>query len=481
VLVTSRDARWERHATLAELELFTADEAVAFLLARTASGDRPTAAEIAGLLGRLPLALEQAGAYTRETRLLLAAYAERLRRFPALAVARGRPRDRDPVDTVATTWHVSLEQVQPVPGAVGLLEVCAFLSPGEIPRELFATRLDPPVAELDTFAEDPFALDEAIAALNRFGLVKAGEQTLVVHRLLQQVVREGLGPAAGFDRAGAAVRLLAEAFPVHGLEDPSVWPRCAQLLPHAVAAASHAGDFGAEPSATIALLDGADRYLEARARHLEAQMLAEDALMLAERAPAPAEGARGPESDTIPDRLLRLAVMLHAQSEFQGARTLYERALAIHEANLGPNHPTTATALNDLGTVLRDEGDLDRARALLERALTIHETQLGPNHPTTATTLSNLARVLRDQGDLNQARTLLERALSIRETRLGTDHSDTATTRNDLAGVLRDQGDLDRARALYEQALSIRETRLGPHHPDTTQSRELLAALEGPQ
>ena len=37
--VTSRDASWEQHATLAELEVFTPEEAVAFLLTRSGSGD----------------------------------------------------------------------------------------------------------------------------------------------------------------------------------------------------------------------------------------------------------------------------------------------------------------------------------------------------------------------------------------------------------------------------------------------------------
>jgi hypothetical protein len=213
VLVTSRDASWEQHAALAELEVFNAQEAVAFLLVRSGSSDHAAAGEVAELLGRLPLALERAGAYLRETRLSLTDYLDRLRRFPALTVARGRPRDRDPADTVATTWQVSLERVRPTPGAVALLEVCAFLAPEEIPRELFSQRLDPPAAALEALADDPFALDDAIAALRRYALVKADEQTLTVHRLLQQVARGQLDPATAEARVEAGVRLLVKALP----------------------------------------------------------------------------------------------------------------------------------------------------------------------------------------------------------------------------------------------------------------------------
>jgi tetratricopeptide (TPR) repeat protein len=470
VLVTSRDASWEVHAALAELEVFTPEEAVAFLLVRSRSVDRATAADIAEVLGLLPLALEQAGAYTRETRIGLRAYLERLQRYPARTLVKGRPRDRDPADTVATTWQVSLAQVQPIPGAVGLLEVCAFLSPEEIPRELFATQLDPPAAALGMLAEDPFALDEAVAALHRFGLVKASEQTLTVHRLLQQVVRDGLDTTAAGNRAGTAVRLLAEAFPVEGIEDPGVWPRCERLLPHALAAADHAEHYQVEPAVTSYLLDSAERYIYGRARYAEARSLAERALALAER-------AYEPESDVLAARLGSLARVLGVLGDLDRACALHDRALAIREAGLGPDHPDTAISLHNFATVLRDQGDLDRARALHERALAIQETHLGPDHPYTANSRSNLAIVLHRQGDLDGARNLQERALASFETRLGPDHIFTAWSLSNFAAVLHDQGDLDGARSFQERALSIREARLGSDHTHNAWSLNSLAAV----
>jgi len=310
VLVTSRDASWEGHAGLAELEVFTPGEAVAFLLARVGSTDQVAAAQIGELLGLLPLALEQAGAYMRETRLSLAGYLDRLRRFPTMTMTKGRPRDRDPRDTVATTWQLSLERVRPTPGAVALLEVCAFLDPEEIPRELFGRHLDPPAADLAVLAEDPFALDDAVAALRRLGLVKADEQSLTVHRLLQQVVGNPLDPATKAARVGVAVRLLDLALPFGGHVDPGLWPACAQLLPHALAATEHAEQIGVEPLATASLLESAASYLHGRARY--------------------------------PD-----------------ARPLFERALAIREARLGPDHPDTAASRRQLAALMSELEDAE--------------------------------------------------------------------------------------------------------------------------
>jgi tetratricopeptide (TPR) repeat protein len=523
VLVTSRDATWEQHATLAELEVFAPGEAVEFLLTRSGTGDAHAAQEIAELLGWLPLALEQAGAYVREARTPLAAYLERLQQVPSIALSKGRPRDRRPTDTVATTWQVSLERIRPIPGAVAFLELCAFFSPDEVPRDLFDQQLDPPADDLAVVAGDPFALDEAIAALRRYGLVKATEQSLSVHRLLQQVIRDHLDPATAASRISVAVRLLDEAFPREGYQDAATWPTCEELLSHALAATGHAERFATadpvgtgllatiEPATSARLFTWAGGYLYGRARYLEAKALFTRALTIKEamygtkqpdtvtlsylamalqalgdldgarsyheRAVATDESNLGPDHPEVATSLTNLASVLREQGNLDGARTLLERALAIREARLGPDHLATATSLNNLASVLADQGDLDGARTLHERALSICEARLGPDHLATATSLNNLAGVLADQGDLDAARTLLERVLAIREARLGPDHPATATSLNNLAGVLREQGDLDGARTLLERALAIREARLGPDHPDTVRSRELLATV----
>jgi hypothetical protein len=168
VLVTSRDATWDDAAELVELDLLIPHDAVWFLLARTGSEDRNAAAEVADALGYLPLAPEQAGAYVRETRISLAGYLDRLRQHPMVARSKGRPRDRDPAATVATIWQVSLEWVRPVPGRWRCLRRARSWHQRTF-RDLFAQRLDatatPKDHELARLAADPFALDEAIAAL----------------------------------------------------------------------------------------------------------------------------------------------------------------------------------------------------------------------------------------------------------------------------------------------------------------------------
>jgi tetratricopeptide (TPR) repeat protein len=513
VLVTSRDAHWEHHATLAELEVFSPREAVAFLLARSGSDDQAAAGEVAGLLGFLPLALEQAGAYARETRISLAAYQTRLAQAPGKLLGRGAPRDRDPADTVATTWQLSLDQLGGVPGATALLELCAFLAPDDVPRTLLErlSGLAELPADLAEVAEDAVAVDEAVAGLRRFGLLTASPEAVAVHRLVQQVTRDRLGPDRRRQLVAVALRLLQAAFP-DAPTDPDAWPAYAQLLPHALAVTGHAEGLDIDLERVVWLLIVAGLYLWQRADLPQARRLFERALAISEarlgpdhpdtatslsnlanvlrdqgdpagarrlyeRAVAISEARLGPDHPTTAQSLNNLASVLRAQGDLDAARSVHERALAMFEAGLGPDHPTTAQSLNNLAIVLADQGDLDAARPLLERVLSIREARLGADHPATALSLNNLALVLSDQGDLDAARPLLERAVAISEARLGPDHPTTATSLNNLANVLHDQGDLDQAYALHERALSIREARLGPEHPDTAQSLNNLASV----
>jgi tetratricopeptide (TPR) repeat protein len=502
VLITTRDASWEQETPLVDLDLLTPEEAVRFLLARSSTGtsDQPAAAQVATALGYLPLALEQAGAYVAETRIGLAAYLERLRRFPALALAKGRPRDRDPADTVASTWQVSLERVRPVVGAVTLLEVCAFLAPEEIPRELFAQPLEEP-NELRELAADPFALDEAVAALRRYGLVKATEDALTMHRLLQQVVRDRLDPDTVASRAGLAVRLLEAAFPGEGYREPRLWPAAARLLSHALAAADQAEQRAAEPDATASLLSVAGGYLLDRARFREARGLLERALALTEatygpdhpetagylrslgqvvgylgdsalarqhleRALAIDQAAYGPDHPELVVDLLRLGQLLPDLGDLALARQHLERALTLAEAAHGPDHRMVAIILLSRGRVLRRLGDLALARQQFERTLAILEAAWGADHAYVATALRELGRVLHDLGDLAAARRHLERALAIFQAAQGSDHIDVGSAMAELGLVLRDLGDLAAARRHLERALAIQEAIWGPDHPE---------------
>ena len=157
---------------------------------------RDTAMDISKELGGLPLALDQAGAYIEETGCGLASYLDLYRQRRAESCSRGEAVSRpDHPESVATTYALSFERVASAsPAAADLLRVCAFLHPDAIPQEIFsegAAELGP---GLGPVARDPLKLDAAFVQILKYSLLRrdADAKTLGIHRLVQEVIRDGL-------------------------------------------------------------------------------------------------------------------------------------------------------------------------------------------------------------------------------------------------------------------------------------------------
>jgi len=511
VLITSRYPAWRGVASPLSVRVLDRAESVAFLLRRTGQTDQAAAGVLAGELGDLPLALEQAGAYIEATGRALADYLNLFRQRQGDLLSRGQP-STDYPSTVATTWEISFQQIQQTsPAGADLLNLCAFLAPDDIRRELLGEGAAYLPESLAAAVTDPLAWDEALAALRRYSMVEVSGDALAVHRLVQAVARDRLAEETRRTWAGAAVRVVNGAFPFEG-DDVQTWPKCARLLPHTLAALSHAEALRVAAEATGRLLNQAGLYLLGRAEFAEAKAAFEQALAIGEaalgtenpkvgsivnnlgsvlqalgdlagaraafqRALAIDEAAYGPEHPEVATDINNLGDVLRKQGDLVGARAAFQRALAIGEAALGPEHPKVAIRVNNLGLVLWEQGDLAGARAAFQRALAIDEAAYGPEHPAVATRVSNLGLVLQALGDLAGARAAFQRALAIDEAAYGLEHPEVARDVNNLGLVLRDLGDLAGARAAFQRALGIFQRFLGEDHPNTVTVRSNLVSL----
>ena len=72
MLITSQNPHWPGPAM--DVPVLAPDVAAGFLINRTGDPDRTAARDLAGMLGGLPLALEQAAAYIQATGMTLAGY-----------------------------------------------------------------------------------------------------------------------------------------------------------------------------------------------------------------------------------------------------------------------------------------------------------------------------------------------------------------------------------------------------------------------
>jgi transcriptional regulator with XRE-family HTH domain len=207
VIITSRDIRWQaRWAQGIELAEFSPDEAVDFLRKRVpalgsvdvddeglqAEGERrrALASKLAGELGNLPLALEHAAAYLRETGVpvkeYLMLYRDNAQRLLALDVDIAYPRP------VATTWSVT-RQISP--DAEAIFQLLAFFAPEPIAEELLRQPVASDFAQpIGGVLHDLARLRLAMRELSRYSLIKLDSMHNVVemHRVVQSVTRDRL-------------------------------------------------------------------------------------------------------------------------------------------------------------------------------------------------------------------------------------------------------------------------------------------------
>jgi Tetratricopeptide repeat len=513
VLVTSQSALWPPGQAM-EVPVLDVQVAAGFLVNRTGDPDGQAAAELAGELGGLPLALEQAAAFMQATGDNLAGYLASFRQQRAGLLGRGEPAGYG--KTVATTWALAFDRLeQAEPGAAGLLRLLACCAPEAVPLRLLLqprpgleAKLGPDVAPaLMPLLDNRLAAGDAVAALRRYSLVTpAGDGLVSLHRLVQAVTIDQMpGDLAGQWRQAAAA-LIEAAIPAD-TNPPQTWPVCAVLLPHARAVlaltseglrriAQYLGNIGSYPVARDLWRLIADAYREDDAYGPEHPdtLAARHDLAWSTGEAGDAAGARdqyvalvliqervlGPEHpDTLDTRGTGLAFWTGAAGNPAGARDQFAALLPVSERVLGAGHPGTLVARGFLARFTGEAGDAAGARDQFTALLPVIERIFGPEHRWTLAERANLADWTGQAGDAAGARDQFAALVLIQERVQGAGHPDTLNARHYLARFTGEAGDAAGARDQFAVLLPIREQVLGAGHPDTLTIRANLAYWTG--
>ena len=465
VLITSQNPHWPGQAV--DVPVLGPDVAAGFLISRSGDSDRAAAQDLAGALGGLPLALEQAAAYIKATGMTLAVYLSVFRGRAADLLARGQAAWH-PASVIATLSLALSRLGGEAPSAAGLLQLLACLAPEPVPLALLLSdarvidELDPGVAATtEPLLGDPVAAGDAIAALRRYSLVTpAGDGLVLVHRLVQAVTlaRVSADVAAQWKQAAAA--LVEAAVPV----DPAVlaaWPVCAMLLPHA-RATLHLTSVGIWRIAQYLVSSGS--YPAAR-----------DLVQLIVDAHSD-DNAYGPEHpDTLAARNILAQATLEA-GDAAAARDQCTALVPVMERVLGPEHPDTLAARNNLAQATLEAGDAAAARDQCTALVLVMERVRGPEHPDTLAARNNLAQATLEAGDAAAARDQYTALAPVMERVLGPEHPDTLAARNNLAQATGEAGDAAAARHLLAELVPVMERVLGPEHPATLMARNNLVS-----
>ena len=522
ILITTRSQALGTIAQSIEVEKMDQEEGVKLLLRRTkvlvpgisldqvSQESRTQANEIVAALDGLPLALDQAGAYIEETQCGLSRYLDLYQtRRKELLMRRGSfPADHP--ESLAATWSLSLQEVEEEnPAAVDLLRLLAFLSPIAIPEEIItqgAIELGPLLAPV---ANDPLKLNDVIALLLRYSLIRRNVKTksLSIHRLVQDVLKDDMQREMQRLWAERTIRAVHLAFPDVEIE---TWERCQRLLPHVYLCAAYVDTYDLAFPEAAHLFNEAAAYVMVHAQYQQVESLLQTALTVCQKSsevshfdiartkndlgvlyikqgnyeraePLLQEALRKREQihepilTDVAESLSNLGELYRSLVVYEKAELFYSRALDIRKEIFGIEHPRTAQSYHDLAKLYYSQRKYQEAEELCKRALQIQEQQLGEKHPTTVSTLSLLARIFQGQTAFLKAEELHVRVLAIREATSGENHPHVALALSNLAEAYQAQGKFQKALSLNRRSLTIREQLLGPDHPHVAYSLHNLA------
>jgi len=372
ILLTTRAHATGRISRRIEAEKMEPDEGAVFLLHRAKlldpntplkaapRTDQDTAREIVNVMDGLLLALEQTGAYIEETECGLQGY---LRMYRAQGVQLLKEHGEFPPDhpdPVATTWSLSFKNVEQAnPAAAELLCFCTFLAPDAIPEELFtesAAELGP---LLEPHASNLSSLNVAIRELLKYSLVHRDPETntLSIHRLVQEVLKDQMDEEIQRQWAERAVRAVGTVFPY---PEYTNWSICRQYLLHAQVCSTLIKQYNLLFTEAATLLHFLGYYLMQRGEYEQVESLHRRALAINEE-------VLGSEDSGTAISLQHLAFFYNNQGKYEQAEPLYQRALAIREKTLPPDHSYIANTMNNYASLLRKMNRTAEAEPLEER------------------------------------------------------------------------------------------------------------------
>jgi Flp pilus assembly protein TadD len=422
------------------------------------------------LLRRLPLAIAQAAAYIRKTKVSVQQYliffSESESRQSNLLSQEFTDVYRSEVpNSVMHTWLISIRRIsEESPCGEKILNTIAFFDNKGLPFELLRAAAGP------TFSEDDVLL--AASRLIEYSFLQAQsaiDNELPVyeqHRLVHLATRQALTKIQTRSVSGEALRIMTDLFPngTYG-----TWSSCRLYLPHALKAAAWVDTEGYNNLAP-SLLSCIGRYYWEQGQLDDAERLEVQVLELRKEV----LGEKHPDTTRA---MANLAATWRKQGRLDDAERLEVQVLELRKEVLGEKHPDTIAAMANLAATWREQGRLDDAERLEVQVLELRKEVLGEKHPDTIRAMASLAATWWEQGRLDDAERLEVQVLELRKEVLGEKHPDTIGAMASLAATWRKQGRLDDAERLEVQVLELQKEVLGEKHPDAIRAMVDLASI----
>jgi tetratricopeptide (TPR) repeat protein len=473
VLLTSRNGDWTARTRPIEIEVFQRDESIAHLL-RVVPGIRHDEAdEVARVLGDLPLAVETAAVWLKDTGYSVQEFLGRLEADTAHTLS-SSALDGSP-SSVLAAWDPSLDLLNDRSTASArLLELCSVMAPS-IARDLVYSGAMAEVLEpYDPALSEPVVMGRVVHEASKLALVKvdANLRQIQIHRLVQAVIRNRMTQESARSARRDVHRVLVGSRPEQNVDDPASWDRFRMIWPHLAPSDALSSN---EEQVRQLYIDRV-RYLCVLGDDDRARSLAEEVVARWEKA-LDSDMAE-PAKDRLRRQLLQLqfnlANTLRSMSRLADARSLDEKVLAEQRELLGSDHAHTLLTAGSLAADLRAVGRYRDALAMDNNTYQAWTGLYGEDDRRSLAAANNLAVSLRLTGDVAGALRLDSDTFERRRQTLGPTHPLTLSSARNLGRDLLEVGDYPEALKRADEAHRLCSDALGADSTEALDARVLL-------
>jgi tetratricopeptide (TPR) repeat protein len=465
ILITSRNPQWASLARPLEVDVFMREESKRLLTIRSPEISDAEADRLAGALGDLPLAIEQAAAWHAETGMPVDEYLRLLDEKRVDLLYGTAPLDNP--HPVIAAWNISLDRLEAKnPAAYQLLQLCSFYAPEPIARSMFMQM--PPSSitpELDAALEDTIRLGQAIRDIGRYSLARFDHRTnsLQMHRLVQAALQFRMTEEDRVTMRHGAHMLLVASDP----NDPNNalrWARYGALYPHVVVS----GAVQSDETWVRRLVVNEVTYLLHWGDY-------ESCLELARSAYENWSRRLGEEHTQTLQIARWLGFLQFSMGRYREAAELNATTLEVCLRSLGPHHQDTVDALGNVAMDHRVRGAFTEALDLTDSVHQQYLQLIGTDDPETLRAAHNLGVSLRLVGQFGRAYELDKHTRRNRIQTFGQDHIDSLRTWLGMIVDLRELGDYKTALTYHREITEQATTLLGDSNPFTLSCVRLLA------
>lgn len=448
------------------LDVLKTDKAVELLFkeSKRDGEDREIAKDICLSLGNLPLAIEVAGKYLKDMKIIsFGEYYTEL--IGAGATSHESLLEDKSLSNVNHTANLkaTLSIHRKLMDDAQIMELLAAIicfGPDSINPQILAI-----ICGMD-WNNDKKKLWKKINTLSNYSILQVQKDNrLSIHRLMRQALVEEIGAdELGKMRREYVVKLQGWFRKINKVDKlKTTTPE----IPHILQAAKLAQDNNIWPQAYDLCID-LGKYYEFMGRYKQSLKWGE-------------ESEKEAKNDQAKLTLSynEIGTSWVALGEYKKATDYFELALPLSKKVYGERHPHVAAVLNNLGGTYKSLGEYNKAIEYFEQALAIDKEYSGERHPDVAICLNNLGGAYKSLGEYTKAIEYYEQALSIDKEFYGERHPKVAIRLNNLGFAYNSLGKYNKAREYYEQAHDMFLEFLGEDHPDTKAVKKNLEALEG--